>query len=229
MFASTYHRRKKLPVLEEKRKQSLRSRLQVATFERSQLPRTVFDQGPICSRFNEIHVHELRLPSSNEGEAKGAKECVGLKKVHGGAVSQSLFARGLFFVVFCRLCPYPTLHEQKSEIEEFQNQDHAPIKCKGFTLTIMMAHDRDIREASMRGSDAYGCDNTHKTKLIRPQYTMWYVEVMMWILLILGDPDSITQNHGVISGSCPVSSCIEPQQVYTSKQCYGLRAVSAVD
>lgn len=41
----------------------------------------------------------------------------------------------------------------------------------------MMAHDRDIREASMRGSDAYGCDNTHKTKLIRPQYTMWYVEV----------------------------------------------------
>nr|XP_018678165.1 PREDICTED: uncharacterized protein LOC103975619 isoform X3 [Musa acuminata subsp. malaccensis] len=194
-----------------------------------------------------IHVHELRLPSSNEGEAKGAKECVGLKKVHGGAVSQSLFARGLFFVVFCRLCPYPTLHEQKSEIEEFQNQDHAPIKCKGFTLTIMMAHDRDIREASMRGSDAYGCDNTHKTKLIRPQYTMWYVEgfsylcqtpsnkihitshVMMWILLILGDPDSITQNHGVISGSCLVSSCIEPQQVYTSKQCYGLRAVSAVD
>ncbi|RRT46007.1 hypothetical protein B296_00020305 [Ensete ventricosum] len=42
----------------------------------------------------------------NEGEAKGAKECVGLKKVHGEAVSQSLFARGLFLVFFCRLCPY---------------------------------------------------------------------------------------------------------------------------
>ncbi|KAJ8465178.1 hypothetical protein OPV22_027730 [Ensete ventricosum] len=95
---------------------------------------------------------------------------MGLKKVHGEAVSQSLFARGLFLVFFCRLCPYATLHY---EIEGFQIQDHAPIKCKGNTLTIKMAHDRDIREASMRRSDTYGCDNTHKTMLIHPQYTMW--------------------------------------------------------
>ncbi|CAL9767091.1 unnamed protein product [Musa acuminata subsp. burmannicoides] len=78
------------------------------------------------------------------------------------------------------VCLHPTREKQKEQRNVWDSRRctvelSARVSLhEGSSLSFSAASvPMDIREASMRGSDAYGCDNTHKTKLIRPQFTMW--------------------------------------------------------